>query len=217
MHKKNIMLNSRDIIHWFNAIRNLPEEQRFRALEGLWETQINSKAWIIEELNVLLSNNNSSHNIYVFGGWIGILSSMLFQCSKFKINRIRSIDLDPWCENIADTVCKPYEMDGWRFKARTHNMSSYQYEYQLEPHIVINTSTEHVTQYVYDDWYDRIPKNTLVVIQGNNFYSCDQHVRCAENIEQFMNINRVENPLYSDVLSNSQYDRYMTIWRKQCS
>jgi hypothetical protein len=207
-----MIINLSQVTHWFNAFRNLPEDERYRALEGVWDTQLQSKAWIIQELNNIVNINNI--NIYVFGGWIGILSSLLFQNSKFTINKIRSIDIDPWCEPLADTVCKPYEMDGWRFKAITSDMATYQYEDNITPDIVINTSTEHVSQSIYQQWYDNIPSNTLVVIQGNNFYSCPEHVRCAESLDQFKMINYVDNTLYEGVLSNPMYDRYMCIWRK---
>lgn len=209
--KQNISLNSDEITHWFNAIRNLPDDQKYRALEGMWDTQIQSKAWIVNELNRLITEPS---NIYIFGGWIGILSSMLFQGSSFQINKIRSIDIDPWCEQIADTVCKSHEMNNWRFKAITHDMSTYSYQSDISPDIIINTSTEHVTQNIYDLWYSNIPKGCLVIIQGNNFYSCDEHVRCSNSIEDFEYMNYVHNPLYSGVLSNSDYDRYMSIWRK---
>lgn len=202
----------KDLIHWFTAIRNLPDNQRFRALEGMWDTQLYGKEWICIELNNLLSNSKTNHNIYVFGGWIGILSSMLLQCSIFNINKIRSIDIDPWCENIADTLCKPYEIDNWRFKAVTSDMASYKYDEM--PSIVINTSTEHVTQEVYDQWYENIPSNTVVVIQGNNFFDCSEHIRCAKDLEHFRHINKVSNDLYSGILKNNLYDRYMSIWIK---
>jgi hypothetical protein len=208
-------LNLSDIIHWFNALRNLPENQRYRALEGMWDTQLYSKKWIVDQLNLNLNSDIRTHNIYVFGGWIGILSSMLLQRSTFMINKIRSIDIDPWCEQIADTVCKPYEMDNWRFKAHTADMCKFEYESMLNPTIVINTSTEHVDQSVYNEWYDRIPLNTIVVAQGNNYFSCHEHVRCTESLFHFKEINNVDNTLYEGVLSNSMYERYMCIWKKQ--
>jgi len=207
-------LNLTDIIHWFNAIRNLPENQRYRALEGMWDTQLHSKKWIVDELNAILSSDSRNHNVYVFGGWIGILSSMLFQRSKFTINKIRSIDIDPWCESVADTVCKPYEMDGWRFKARTSDMCEFEYEHNLSPSIVINTSSEHIDQNTYDVWYDSIPKNVLVVVQSNNFYDCSEHIRCVSSIQEFKTKNHVSNVLYEGMLDSKNYTRYMCIWVK---
>jgi hypothetical protein len=153
-------------------------------------------------------------NIYIFGGWIGILGSMLLQTNKLAISKIRSIDIDPWCESIADTVNKRFEMDDWRFKAITADMSLYQYQSDIKPDIVINTSTEHVSQEAYDQWYDNVPNGTLVVIQGNNFFSCDEHIRCSKTLHEFKIQNRSSDELWSGELQTDVYTRYMSIWRK---
>lgn len=207
--QKSVKLIPSEITHWFNAIRNLPDNERTRALDAFWDGQIDSKIWLVDELNKI---HNEPSDIYIFGGWIGVLASVMLQSSTFTINKIRSIDLDPWCEDIADTVCKPHESDAWKFKAVTADMRTYQYE--SSPTVVINTSTEHVTKEVYDQWYSSIPMGTLVVAQGNNFFDCSEHVRCSTNLDEFMQDNNVKYPIYSGVLKTSMYDRYMSIWNK---
>lgn len=210
-----VTLDLDDLIHWFNAIRELPDNQRYRALEGMWDTQLHSKWWIIEELNKCLNEILIPQNIYVFGGWIGILSSMLFQRSTFPINKIRSIDIDPWCESVADTVCKPYEIAEWRFKAITSDMADFQYQVDLVPHIVINTSTEHVSQEIYNQWFNQIPSNTVIVVQGNNYFACNEHIRCAKNLQEFNAMSNVSDPIFTGELKNPQYTRFMSIWSKK--
>jgi hypothetical protein len=209
-----LSITTLDISNWAQAIRNLPtHEQRTRALDALWDTQLNSKAWLVTRLEQY-SMPNAPENIYIFGGWIGTLASMLFN-STIYINKCRSIDIDPWCESIADTVNKTYEMDNWRFKATTADMATYQYQSDIRPTIVINTSTEHVTQEVYEQWLNNIPPGTLIAIQGNNFYSCPEHIRCQQSLEQFNRDNLVPtNPYWTGQLVLPQYTRYMTIWRK---
>lgn len=204
-----IKLNPTDLIYWFNAIRDLPEHERTRALDAFWSGQLNSKVWLVEELNKL---HTTPSDIYIFGGWIGVLASVIFQASTFPVRRIRSIDLDSWCEPVADMMCKPYEMDAWKFKAITHDMKTYQYE--TYPDIVINTSTEHVTQDVYDEWYNNIPDGSLVIAQGNDFFSCDEHVRCSKDLQEFIQQNKVANPLFSGELQTDMYKRFMCIWKK---
>lgn len=209
--KNNITIDTGELIHWFNALRNVPESQRTRALDAFWSGQIQSKAWLVTELNKIIL---SPSNIYIFGGWIGVLANMLIQASTFDVLKIRSIDLDPWCERIADDVNKIHEIDSWRFKAVTADMCSYQYQHDMHPHIVINTSTEHVTQEIYDKWYDNIPLGSVVVAQGNDYFSCDEHIRCCHNLTEFNTINRVAKPLYSGELKTDMYNRYMSIWIK---
>ena len=215
MNNQEFKISNLELAHWMNAIRELSSnEDRTRALDALWLGQLASKGWLVNNLSDFV-DPNIPMNIYIFGGWIGILGNMLLQADKLTIGKIRSIDIDPWCESIADTVNKRFEMDDWRFKAVTADMNSYQYQSDIEPDIVINTSTEHVTQEVYDNWYHKIPRETLVVAQGNNFFSCDEHVRCSENLQEFKTQNKVHAEYWSGELKTDMYTRYMCIWRKE--
>lgn len=202
-----IKLKPKEITYWFNAIRNVPEHQRTRALDAFWSGQLDSKVWLVEEINKI---NYQPSDVYIFGGWIGVLSSILLQSSKFPITKLFSIDIDPWCEDIANTVCQPYRNN--IFKAITSDMGAY--EYETTPTIVINTSTEHVTQDVYDSWYNNIPNGTLVIIQGNDFFACDEHIRCSDNLNSFITQNHVINPLFAGELQTDLYKRFMCIWKK---
>lgn len=200
-----------NIAYWFNALRNLDNDGRTKALEAFWSGQLSSKAWLVDELNKVVTTQS---NIYIFGGWIGVLANLLLQGATFPIGKVRSIDVDPWCESVADTVNKPYEMDDWKFKAVTADMASYVYQNDLPPSIVINTSTEHVTQDTYCAWFNRIPSGTLVVAQGNNYYNCEGHIRCTSSLQQFAEINMVKNPVFTGCHKTEVYTRYMCIWQK---
>jgi len=214
VNKQEFKISNLELAHWMNAIRNLDShDDRTRALDALWMGQLSSKGWLVNSLIDYVASDIPV-NIYIFGGWIGILGSMLLQTDKLTIGKIRSIDIDPWCESIADTVNKRFEIDDWRFKAITADMSLYQYQSDIKPDIVINTSTEHVSQEVYDQWYDNIPNGTLVVIQGNNFFSCSEHVRCSKNLHEFKIQNRSSGEFWSGELETDVYTRYMSIWRK---
>lgn len=211
MNHPSINISTTNLAYWFNALRDLPDDQRTRALDAFWSGQLDSKAWLVKSLNLAVVPPS---NIYIFGGWIGVLASMLFAGAQFDVKKIRSIDIDPWCEPIADMVCKPQEMNEWRFKARTANMSKYEYEYDISPDVVINTSSEHVTQRVYNAWYKKIPSGSLVVVQGNNFFDCSEHVRCSASLEEFKKQNNVVDPIFEGSLPHDLYTRYMCMWRK---
>lgn len=214
MNNQEFKISNLEIAHWMNAIRELSShEDRTRALDALWLGQLASKGWLVNNLSDFV-DPNIPMNIYIFGGWIGILGSMLLQSEKITISKIRSIDIDPWCESIADTVNKKFEMDDWRFKAITADMSLYQFQSDIKPDIVINTSTEHVSQEVYDQWYDNIPNGTLVVAQGNNFFNCNEHIRCSKTLNEFKIQNRSIDEFWSGELETDVYTRYMCIWRK---
>ena len=206
------MLSTSELVHWANAFRNIDNhDDRTRALDALWSGQLESKAWLVNQLNNYIMPR-SKQNIYIFGGWIGILANMLLH--NDWVDKVRSIDLDPWCEKIADDVNKIHEMNGWRFKAVTADMASYNYQSDIATDIVINTSCEHVSEVVYNEWFNKIPDGTLIVIQGNNFFECEEHIRCSASLSEFKLQNRVTGDSWSGSLETDMYIRYMSIWRK---
>jgi hypothetical protein len=206
----NIKLDSDHIILWFNMIRDLPEPERSRGLDAFWDGQIHSKIWLSEMLNKHYDNKIPS-NIYIFGGWLGVLANILFQNSKFYIDTIYNIDLDLWCEPNSIKLNETYH-NMQRYQAETADMKEYRYNDTAD--IVINTSTEHVSQEIYDVWYDNIPSGSLVVVQGNDFFSCDEHVRCSKDLDEFMTMNHVHEPIFSGQLKTSMYNRFMCIFKK---
>jgi hypothetical protein len=182
-------------------------------LDSLWDGQLESKSWLVDELEEYIMPG-SSPNIYIFGGWTGILANMILQSPIINPKKVRSIDLDTWCESVADTVNKIHEMDDWRFKAVTGDMATYQYQSDIRPDIVINTSSEHITQECYNQWYGNIPRGTLVVVQGNNYFDCSEHVRCSTDIHDFTRKSLSINEYYIGAYPTIMYERYMAIWRK---
>ena len=206
----NINLSSDQVILWFNMIRDLPEPERSRGLDAFWDGQMHSKIWLSEILNEYYDSKIPS-NIYIFGGWLGVLANILFQNSKFYIDTIYNIDLDPWCKPNSERLNQTY-VNMQRYQADTANMREYQYTDNAD--IVINTSTEHVTQETYDQWYDNIPIGALVVIQGNDFFSCDEHIRCSNDLDEFISMNRVTDPIFTGQLSTTMYNRFMCVFRK---
>jgi hypothetical protein len=109
----------------------------------------------------------------IHGGWVGVLASMLFQ-SDVPVLSIRSVDIDPSCEPIASNMNKMEEMVG-KFRAVTADMCAI----RSDADVIINTSCEHITQDQYDFWLTGHPRNSLLVLQSNN-YRIEEHVRIAD-------------------------------------
>jgi len=192
-----------DIMFWMDAIRN--SNDRYRTLESFWKGQLYSKQWLIEHLeeHALPSKNK----IVIHGGWNGVLASMLFN-SNINILDITSVDIDPTCQETAFTINKRQEMEG-RFSAVTTDMCDYKYH----ANIVINTSCEHITQEQYAQWLSNVPDNATIVLQSNNYFDLDEHIRCAKNLEEFKEQSNIK--LYwKGVYETPKYQRYMIIGRK---
>jgi hypothetical protein len=187
--------------YWMQAIRN--SENPMRTMDAFWSGQLKSKEWLITNLR---KNVNQVVSIDIYGGWVGVLASMLFQ-SDIYITNIRSIDIDHTCESISNMMNKPEEIAG-RFRAVTADMC----EIRSDADVVINTSCEHITQDQYDLWLSGMPHNSLLVLQSNN-YDIPEHIRTAKSLEEFKQQSHI-NVLWSGELELPLYKRFMIIGRQ---
>lgn len=192
--------------YWMQAIRTSKDHKR--TLDAFWRGQLNSKVWLIEKLRPFLFKEFGTNKVTVDvnGGWIGVLPSLLFQ-SDMPIDKIRSIDIDPDCEELANILNTPEEISG-RFRAVTADMC----KIRIEADIVINTVCEHLRQDQYDSWIESVPDRSLVVLQSND-YNLPEHVRTARNLEQFKEQSNL-NIIYAGELDQSVYKRFMIIGKK---
>jgi hypothetical protein len=193
-----MQVNLDHVLFWMDAIRNSSDPNR--TLESFWKGQIKSKEWLLDNLCPRLPHNAS---IDIHGGWNGVLASMLFQKIS-DIKHIRSVDIDPACEDTANTMNKIEEMAG-RFRAVTADMCAI----RSDADVVINTSCEHISQDQYDLWLSGMPYNSLIVVQSNN-YDIPEHIRTAQSLTEFKTQCNL-NILWAGELELPLYTRYMII------
>ena len=198
-----------DIAFWMDAIRN--SSDRDRTLESFWKGQLKSKVWLIENLRRHIEFPQG-YKVAIYGGWNGVLASLLYN-SGIGMTHITSVDIDSACEETANTMNKRHEIQG-RFKAVTADMCEYVIE---DADIVINTSCEHITQEQYDQWLQQQPRNSLIILQSNNYFECKEHIRCSNNLDEFVSTCGIKKILASEVLSLPKYDRYMIIGKNEIS
>jgi hypothetical protein len=184
--------------YWMQAIRQSPDPMR--TMDAFWQGQLKSKEWLITNLR---KNVNKVVSIDIHGGWVGLLASMLFQ-SDIYVTSIRSIDIDPSCEPIANMMNKKEEIAGM-FRAVTADMCTI----RSDTDVVINTSCEHITQDQYDLWLSGMPYNSLLVLQSND-YDIPEHVRTASSLEEFKQQCHIK-VLWSGELELPLYTRFMVI------
>jgi len=195
-----MQINTEHLHHWMQAIRQSPDPMR--TMDAFWSGQLKSKEWLITSLR---NHVTKFVTIDIHGGWVGVLASMLFQ-SDIPTHYICSVDLDPTCEPIATMMNKIEEQDG-KFKAITCDMCSV----PVHGDVIINTSCEHITQEQYETWLSRMPKDSLLVLQSNN-YKIDEHVRIANNLSEFENQSHL-NVIWSGEIQLQLYKRFMIIGR----
>ena len=189
------------ILFWMDAIRNSKDKDRL--LESFWKGQIKSKLWLIKNLRKQI---NSVVSVDIHGGWNGVLASLIFQ-STIYTKHIRSLDIDPSCEETARTINKLEEMSG-KFTAITADMC----ETASTADVIINTSCEHITQEQYERWLALQPKDSLLVLQSNN-YKISEHVRIAESLDEFKQQCGID-VIWAGELELPLYKRWMIIGKK---
>ena len=180
--------------------------------------QVGSKIWLCEELEKIVDPEGKT--IWIYGGWVGLLSFLLFARSNINISFIRSFDTNVESSKFADLVNNLWEWDQWKFKAFTEDINSLNPNHpdlwsSPPPNIIINTATEHISN---KTWWDRVSPNVLVVLQSNNMKH-PEHVEIVNSIEEFKSLYPMDKLLYSGELSfdygnDSSFIRYMLIGYK---
>ena len=196
-----MLIDTEHLHYWMQAIRQ--SDDPMRTMDAFWSGQLKSKEWLIETLSMHCAIKSGPYDVDIYGGWVGVLASMIFQ-STIPVWKIRSIDIDASCESIATMMNKGEEIQG-RFTAITADMC----DIPSEANIVINTSCEHITQAQYHQWLNLIPKDSLLVLQSNN-YKIPEHIRTADTLEQFKEQSNLDT-VFAGTLPLPSYNRFMLI------
>lgn len=196
--------------YWMCAIRE--SNNPMRTLDAFWHGQLKSKEWLVETLVWYIYPERNKEmdfpvSVDIHGGWVGTLASLLFQ-SDIPISTIRSIDIDPLCQHVANMMNRKEELEN-RFHAVTADMCNT----RSDADIIINTSCEHITQDEYDLWWNDLPETSLIVLQSNN-YNIPEHVRVATDLDNFKEQSHLTKVLWSGELDLPNYKRFMIIGRR---
>jgi len=155
--------------------------------------QILSKLWLAETLEKVIENNdlNKDLNILNLGGWYGILH-FIFKCrNKLKIVKYLNLDLDQQACEVSEQLNETWVWQNWKFKSLTYDANMFEYTID-DFNVIINTSVEHIDS---KQWFDNIPKNSLVILQSNNMPH-DDHVQNHSTLEEFLDSFPLNELLY---------------------
>ena len=207
-----------------DVLRLLSRYPQTAVAHSLNKNQMASKRWLLESL--LDTTPGPLQTVYVLGGWHGVLAALLLADSRFDVGRVISVDVDPDCPPLAETLNHRHLRDG-RFAAVTADMTMLNYRADLvefpylddqqrrqtlSPDLIVNTSCEHLAD--FDAWYHQLPADSLMVLQSNNFFSCEEHVNCVSDLNAFRDQAPMQTLLYEGALPLKRYTRFMLIGRK---
>ena len=175
-----------------------------------------SKLWLAESL--LEAAGPAYANVTILGGWFGVLAAVLLHDPRFSIGKVTSVDIDPRCEAIARSVNATHVRAG-KFAARTADMLELDYGPPIssaaDPRVadlVINTSCEHLSE--FGRWWERVPRGQRLVLQSNDYFTCDQHVNCVPDLAAFRAQAPMREMLFAGERRMKRYVRFMLIGRK---
>ena len=170
--------------------------------------QIASKQWARD---MLASHSDCEfENIWIMGGWLGILPAMMFADDRFNISRISSFDIDETVGEVAQTLNTALAGQG-RFRAVTADMYELNYTSEDAPDLVINTSCEHIAD--LEAWLKLLPANCRVMLQSNNYFSEPTHINCVNTVDEFAKQAGLSELTYAGSLELPKYTRFMLIGR----
>lgn len=158
--------------------------------------QMQSKLWMVERLEAVLLEHRpieDGYRIYMLAGWLGLANLLLRIRNKIPILEVRSFDLDPCCESLADSVNNLWVFKAWEFKAHTADIN--ELKYSPRPDVIINTSVEHMTANV---WWENIPQGVVVCLQASDMED-DDHVNKISNERQLLENYPLQELLYTGI------------------
>jgi hypothetical protein len=206
----SIYFDSALIVDILNTINKLPRADFGNAFN---RNQLSSKKWLIDQLTDVTDGNFD--NIVILGGWYGVLSALLFNDARFSIRSIASVDINPDCAGVAECLNQRFTENG-TFRALTGDMFELDYISLLPApnrsptaNLLINTSCEHIAD--FSRWYQQVPTGTTVTLQSNNFFECDEHINCVNDVSEFQQLAPMSKTLFAGELPLKKYTRFMLI------
>ena len=175
---------------------------------ALNRNQITCKKWLVD--NLFDATGGELGRVCILGGWFGVLGAMLLHDPRFNIESVNSFDLDPSCEEVANSLNRTHVKSG-KFNFVTADM----YEMDFSDgafDLIVNTSCEHLE--TIGKWFERIPPRTLLTLQSNNYFGIDGHVNCVDDLEQFKAQVPLADVLFEGELALKKYTRFMLIGRR---
>tara|TARA_X000001036_G_scaffold436208_1_gene478907 strand:+ start:34 stop:1062 length:1029 start_codon:yes stop_codon:yes gene_type:complete len=208
-----------------------------------WETQANlnehfsrgqmcSKLWMVDELKKIVTEQTGiAHppklgTVVQYGGWYATVAQLFFQ--NFDIKKYLSLEKDVQCIQMADDFNYVQTNNQWQFKSvwqdvdnityddeasfivGTKNIEGDNVEIWVQPNLVINTSCEHMDE----TWFERLPEDTFVCLQTNDYFSNSQHINCVKNVIEAKKKYPMRTIYYEGELDTQLYNRFMLIGKK---
>lgn len=128
---------------------------------GSWTPDlVFSKIWLLENLAKV---RNKISTMYVLGAWYGNLAFMINHYQNMHVDKIINVEIDKKFLSTSKKLLDLAGADNVEYMLKDSNQLDYR---QLDKNsVVVNSS---LTDMPGRDWYDNIPRGTLLVLQGRD-------------------------------------------------
>jgi len=133
-------------------------------------------SWVISQMTNVFAKKYLG-TVYILDGGIGLLGAG-FLDSSLVFQNIRSFDLNPSGQFMADSMMKNELLEDWKFKSTTQDIFNLDYiknefittlpdgslsnPFDEIPNVVINTNISYIEN--YEDWWKMVPTTRYVVL-----------------------------------------------------
>jgi hypothetical protein len=190
-------------------------------LDSFSEGQYQSKMWAVENISMLI--NERHDEIFIIGGWYGLLSYLL---SEEGVSiPIKNHDIDDMCKFLGQKINyddnnKTEIYKNVSFETKNGLDSFYTLKDPTDPFndprrkIIICTACEHIDQEELHNALLNKHEDILVCLQSNNYYEINSHINCKDTIDDFIESLPLNTILYSGENPwKDEYTRFMVIGR----
>jgi hypothetical protein len=149
-------------------------------LSGSFEhSLVFSKLWLCQEIkNIMLrSGVKKFHTVYVLGSWYGNMGFFLM-ARNVPFRKLINVDKNANVLRGSFELAKQLGVED-KIQFMLKNANTLDYRQAKFPSLIINTSTNDMTM---GGWFQNIPRNTLVALQGRNNAKSTYEFK---NLEQF--------------------------------
>ncbi len=189
-----------ECLSWFN--RRHPQKIN-EFVKSVSPKQIWCKKWLVDQL---VEMPNDFKNIHLYGGWFGYpLIDMLDK--EYNINSLTNID----CDTFAISVCYNFKNYFNHHFVKTVTKEVCDYNKCTNIDLVINTSSEHMSNLPELIKSKSYSKSCVFALQSNNMFDIDDHTNCVNSKEELVEKSGLNKILYSGTQNMETYSRFMVI------
>jgi len=169
--------------------------------ESIFDTQIQSKAWLCHSLNK--SKDREIKQVEILAGWYGVVSIPMIMYTFGRDVKINIYDVDECTHDISKFMFENYQ------NVNVYHKDVVFDNLELEGDTIINSSCEHMY-----DMSDLVNANRgkLFVLQSNNNRNVKWlHINCVDTCEELIEQADIKNVLYKEATNIYGNKRMMVI------